>query len=431
MTELSNQRRLRAVFVAHTANPLTMGSVPVIGYRIAAGMGELTDATFIFHARHRPDLHAAFPVDRVIYAGSRRLAEALRRVSGRLFPERWGPISIIEFLDYLVFDFDAFRKARKVIRRGQVDFVLRINPVSYRFASLLPRLGVPVFTGPHNGGMQWPPAFAYLEHSEKTAGKLRFLGDITHRLYRDTGRYAGIFVAHALCAQTVGAQHQDKVIFFSENGVESLGEPSSRSGDARHLLYVGRMVPFKAVDVALRALARLPESVHLTLVGDGPQRPELEALATDLGVAGRCLFAGSRPHAELAKYYSDAGVFVFPSVRESGGMVVLEAMSHALPCLVARWGGPPIYTRGIGIQLSVDSPQSLQDDLVAAVSRLLANPDEGRRVGAASRQAIRGQYIWRQKAELLLDAIRERLPVPAETGCEVTPGRHRRRPRGA
>ena len=399
--------RLHAIVVAHTANPHTAGSVPVIGYRIAAGIGELTDATFIFHARHRPDLASAFPMDRVIYAGSLRMANGLRRISNRFFPERWGPISIIEFLDYLLFDLDAFRKARRAIRRKHVDFVLRVNPISYRFASVLSWLPVPVFTGPHNGGMRWPPAFAYLERSEKTAERLRFLGDITHRLYRDTGRYAGIFVAHELCAQTVGRAYQDKVIFSSENGVEGLGQPSPWSGDARRLLYVGRMLPFKAIDVILRALARLPRSVHLTLVGDGPQRPELEALASELGVEDRCLFVGAMPHAELDRYYTDAGVLVFPSVRESGGMVVLEAMSHALPCLVANWGGPPIYTRETGIHLSVESPRALEDDLVKTLSRLLADPDEGRRVGAAhhgrpsavsTSGAVRPSYSLRRSA---------------------------------
>jgi glycosyltransferase involved in cell wall biosynthesis len=409
LTQGANPRPLSAVVIAFSAAAQTTASVPRIGHRIAVGLGDLTDATYIFHSRHRQDLDGSFPPDRVLYAGSRRLAIGLRRISSRLFPDRWGPISIIEFLDYLLFDLDAFRKARRTIRRRRIDFVLRINPVSYRFASLLPWLPVPVFTGPHNGGMRWPTAFAYLERSEKTAEGLRFLGDITHRLYRDTGRYAGIFVAHDLCARTVGPQYQDKVIFSSENGVDGLGEPSPWSGDARRLLYVGRLVPFKAVDVIIRALARLPRDVHLTLVGDGPQRLELESLASELGVDDRCLFVGAKPHAELDQYYTDAGLFVFPSVRESGGMVVLEAMSHALPCLVANWGGPAVYTRETGMQLSVESPQVLEDDLVSIVSRLLANPNDGRRVGVASRETISGQFIWSCKAELLLEAIRGRL----------------------
>lgn len=401
--------RRRAILVAHTANPHSTGSVPMIGYRIASGVGELTHVTFIFHARHRGDLERSFPPDRVIYAGSVRLAEGLRRISNRLFPERWGPISIIEFLDYLLFDLDSFRKARRVIRREHVDFLLRINPISFRFASILAWLPIPVFTGPHNGGMKWPPAFSYLDREEKTAEGLRFLGDLTHQLYRDTGRYAGIFVAHELCAQTIDQQHRDKAIYVAENAVERIGETGPDAGDATRLLYVGRMIPFKSIDSILRSLRRLPADVRLTLVGDGPQRKDLEELAAELGVADRCTFAGSKPHAELDRYYREAGVFVFPSVRESGGMVVLEAMSHGLPCLVANWGGPPIYTRSVGIHLPVDSPQALEDGLVEEISRLLKDPDEGRRVGKLSRQEISDQYIWGRKAEILLDAISQRL----------------------
>ena len=422
MIEKSNADPLHAIIVAHTVNPHTIDSVPMIGYRIAVGLGKLTDATYIFHARHRRDVADAFPGDRVIYAGSVKMADGLLQISNMVFPGRRVPILIINLLEYLFFDLDAFRKARRVIRqRRRIDFVLRVNPISYRFASVLPRLPVPVFTGPHNGGMRWPPAFAHLERSQKTAERLRFLGDIMHRLYQDTGRYAGIFVAHELCARTVGKKHRDKVIYCSENGVQGPGQPSPWSGDARRLLYVGRMVPLKVIDVILRALARLPQSVHLTLVGDGPQRADLEVLASELGVKDRCLFVGAIPHDKLDRYYAEAGVFVFPSVRESGGMVVLEAMAHALPCLVADWGGPPIYTRDAGIQLSVESPEALEDDLVDTLSRLLADTDEGRRMGSASRHVLSGQYIWSRKAELLLEAIRERLTQEPSVSVAALP----------
>ena len=418
------KERLRAVVVVNSANPRSTGSVALIGYRIAAGIDELTDATFVFHSRHRADLAEAFPADRVVYAGSQRLAQGLRRIANRFFPEFWGPTTIIEFLDYLVFDIDSFRKTRRIIKKERADFLLRVTPASYRFASLLAYLPIPVFTGPHNGGMHWPAGFSYLAIKEKSVEGVRFLGDIMHKIYRDTGRYAGIFVAHELCARTVDQAYHDKVIIIAENAVDKLGEPSPWSGDANRLLYVGRLVPFKAIDVILRGLARLPTSVHLTLVGEGPLRHELEALAVELGVRDRCEFVGFIPHDDLEKFYANAGVFVFPSVRESGGMVVLEAMSHALPCIVANWGGPPIYTQDTGIQLSVDSPRALEDELVSALSRLLDDPAEGRRVGTASREVITGEYIWSSKAELLLDMIRERIGVTQATTSDAsTPGR--------
>src|SRR5581483_10077840 len=105
------------------------------------------------------------------------------------------------------------------------------------------------------------------------------------------------------------------------------------------LLFVGRLVYYKGVDVMLRALA-LVEDATLQIVGDGANRSELEALAGELGVAGRTQFVGSVADAELAAHYSAADVFVLPSVSraEAFGMAMTEAMSNGLPSISTSLG---------------------------------------------------------------------------------------------
>lgn len=400
-----------AVVVAYSADPTSNASVPLIGARVARGISEVTFTTVIGHRQDGAALDGVVPAWRLLLGGSARLARGLRKVTSRFFPDRWNLISILELPDYLLFDLHSFLILRRLLRRQAVDYVLRVNPVSFRFPSLLPRLPVPVFTGPHNGGMEWPPGFAHLNAKEHTAQQFRFLGDSLHHLYGDSRRYAGIFAAHEMCAQTVPAAHREKVKLFAENGVEDMPEPSAFAGDATRLLCVGRLVPYKAVDVIIRALSRLPMQVRLTIVGDGPQRPDLERLAVQIGVADRCHFAGAVPHAALGKHYGNAGAFVFPSVRESGGAVVLEAMSYGIPCLVANWGGPAIYTKDMGVHLRVDSPASLEDDLVAKVALFLSDPPLARSIGAKSREVVRSDFLWSRKAatlhQLMLDVAGE------------------------
>lgn len=395
------QQPPQTVVVAYSANPQSPASVPLIGYRVAKGLGEITDSVLIAHRRDEAELRAAFPAGRVLFAGSGRFARGLRAVTTRLFPGRWGLISMLDFPDYVLFDAHAYLVARRLLKRRRADYVLRVNPVSFRFPSLLARLKAPVFTGPHNGGMEWPDGFRHLDAKEGTGQRFRWVGDAVHKVYGDSRRYAGIFAAHEQCAGTVPVRDRDKVLLVSENAVERLGEPSPHAGDARRLLYVGRLATFKVVDVILKAMARLPEDVTLTVVGEGPEEATLKELAKDLGIDHRVTFLGHRPHAELHRYYGEAGVFVFPSVRESGGGVVLEAMSYGLPCLVAAWGGPLIYTRTTGVHLRVDSPGAIEDDLVAAVERLLKDPAEGRRIGAAARQVVADEYLWAGKVARL------------------------------
>ncbi|MGQ0678387.1 MAG: glycosyltransferase family 4 protein [Actinomycetota bacterium] len=367
--------------------------------------------TLVAHSTDRAELQGHFPPESLVFAGSRRFGAALRRLATALFGQRSGPISILTIPDYLLFDLHAFLKVRKLIRQRSVDYLLRVNPVSLSLPSLLPRLKVPVFTGPHNGGMEWPPGFAFLDRTEKTGQRFRFFGKLLHALYADLGRYAGIMVAHEACAETVPATRRNRVVIFSENGVSGLGPLSPNAGDATQLLYVGRLTPFKAVDIAIRALVRLPDTVNLTIVGDGPAKAGLQELARREGVEQRCRFAGFQQHDALDAFYSDAGVFVFPSVRESGGAVVLEAMSYGLhlPCLVASWGGPHLYTARTGVHLSVASPKALEDDLVDKIELCLRDPGWAREIGRRSRQVIADHYLWESKVSRLHSLLVEML----------------------
>lgn len=403
VAELADHRSGAPVVVAYVANPEVSTSVCLIGYNVAAGMAASTRATVIAHRRDEDALARSLPVLQLAAVGPRRIGDAVRRGASRLFPGRWGLISLLDLPDYLLFDLNAYLRIRRALRAGQdIPYVLRVNPVSFRFPSLLPYLPVPVLTGPHNGGMEWPQGFAHLAGAKGDAtGRVRNVGDILHAVYRDVPRYAAILVATSQAASTVPRSGRDRVVLMSENGVVGLAPPSPHRGDARRLLFVGRLNPMKCVDVALRAVARLPQDVTLTIVGDGPCQAELEALAAELQIADRVTFVGHVPHARVADFYAQSGVLVFPSVRESGGGVVLEAMSHGLPCVVADWGGPPELLGGTGLTCRVDNPHVLEDDIVSAVLQLNRDPAAAAALGSAARAHVGRNYLWGAKVRVL------------------------------
>lgn len=114
------------------------------------------------------------------------------------------------------------------------------------------------------------------------------------------------------------------------------------------LVYVGRIDRQKGVDVAVRALARLPPTASLSIWGSGEARyiKEMEALAVDLGVGSRVRFEGKIGSTELLGTYADADVVVFP-VRweEPFGLVPLEAMGMARPVVTTMRGGTAEFVR--------------------------------------------------------------------------------------
>jgi glycosyltransferase involved in cell wall biosynthesis len=122
---------------------------------------------------------------------------------------------------------------------------------------------------------------------------------------------------------------------------------------------------------------------RLVLVGDGPMRGELEAALPDAH------FAGHQGGDDLARWYASGDVFVFPSTTETFGNVVLEAQASGLPTVVVNRGGPPdlVQPGETGFIARANDPP----DLAAHVQRLLADPAERARMGAAARDAARAR----------------------------------------
>lgn len=112
--------------------------------------------------------------------------------------------------------------------------------------------------------------------------------------------------------------------------------------DQKVLLYVGRVAIEKNIGRLLEACAELfPTDPRLTLwvVGDGPARERFMAEARDLEIGDRVKFWGAVPRKDLDPFYAAADLFTFPSVTETQGLVVVEAMSHGLPAIVIHGGG--------------------------------------------------------------------------------------------
>lgn len=184
------------------------------------------------------------------------------------------------------------------------------------------------------------------------------------------------------------------------NGVDTRQfTPGRKAVDGRcRLLFVGRLVQQKGVDTLLRAVAaaaRHRPGLQLSLIGDGPQREELEQLAVALGIAHRVDFAGWFERADLPDRYRLADVFVLPSRDEGMPNVVLEAMASGLPIVASDVPGTrELVDSGVNGALF---PAGDTNALAAALVELASEPGLRLRYGAASWSRAQ-QYDWRQVA---------------------------------
>jgi len=198
---------------------------------------------------------------------------------------------------------------------------------------------------------------------------------------------------------------ENGIDLFHENGILNsfIGTAKKHTSKTMKLLFVGRLVAYKGADMAIKALSILPETVQkrltFTIVGDGPERNTLEKLARTTGVEGRVHFTGWIPQQETLTHYRKNDVFCFPSVREFGGAVALEAMGCGLPCIVPDYAGLREYvTEETGIKIEPKSREYLVQQFAEKIEFLLEHPEIREKMSARSIDRVK-TYEWGNKGE--------------------------------
>jgi glycosyltransferase involved in cell wall biosynthesis len=174
-------------------------------------------------------------------------------------------------------------------------------------------------------------------------------------------------------------------------------------GDGMTAVYVGRLIDVKQVDTLVRALAQL-SGVQLVVVGEGPELPNLRALAESTGVSGRVRFEGARGN--VADYLRAADVFVLPSQSEGLSNALLEAMACGLACVATPVSGSAdLLADGRGILVPPGDVAGWQ----SALGRLAADPRARRELGARASEYVRATHSIEVAADGLVAAYREML----------------------
>ena len=412
-------KAVRILVVAEAANP-ELTSVPLVGWSMFQALARRCDAHLVTELRNAPAVARAglpaaawTPIDNRLLQGSAwHLAKWLRRGNTSL---GWSLYTGLATLVHPGFEAAVWRRFGREIRAGRWDVVHRVTPVTpvapSPLATWCRRAGVPFVAGPVNGGWPWPRQFPELAAAEGDRFRdLRALARLMPgraRAWRDA---AAVLGGSRRVLAELAPWARGRRFLLAENAIDPQRIPPSPPrprppGAPLRLAFVGRLVPLKGVDLLLEAAAPLLRSgqASLLLIGDGPQRAALTALATRLGINAQVEFAGHLPHDAVAARLADAHVFAFPSLREFGGGAVLEAMACGLAPVVVDYGGPPeLLPPGGGIAVPLGPRAALIAAFGAALTGLA--DDEGKRLGMAHLAFAHAwaRFTWDAKAAQLL-----------------------------
>lgn len=313
-----------------------------------------------------------------------------------------------------------FARARAWIRQAQragevFDVAHQALPVAMRYPTPLLGSGVPYVIGPVGGSLPTPPGFLADADTAPWFSRLRGLDQwrlhhdpLLRRTFSEAACVLGIapYVREHLAGISL---HRFEVL--SETALEELPPLVSRSGRTGpvRLLFVGRLIRTKGVRDLVRALLHLPDcDVTLDIVGDGYEREPLTALVEGQGLSERVRLHGRLRRAEIDGLYRSADVFVFPSFREAGGNVVLEAMSFGLPLVVADVGGPGSATDdSCALRLRPSDPETYAADIAQAIRRLASDEPMRLLMGERARERAERTALWSHRVDAVSEIYEE------------------------
>jgi glycosyltransferase involved in cell wall biosynthesis len=319
-----------------------------------------------------------------------------------------------DYFYYVLWQYTASRRAVILHQQEKFDHVQHITWGSFRAPSFMGKLRVPFTFGPVAGGEDTP------KDLRKGLGWRGWLWDSLRRLSNNLlpvnllvrSTYAQATEILTCTPETLDkmpAAYRHKVRVQPSIGIGPenflLSSTPKRLSSTRgvfpvlKVLYVGRLVAWKGLHLALHAIAALGENkaaIRFTIVGTGYEEKRLRRLANRLKLDGCVEWISWVPRKDLLRKYSDFDLFLFPSLHDSGGMAVLEALAAGLPVICLDLGGPGIlvdHTCGMVIPTAGLDEDHVIASTTETLSQLLNNPEK---LGHLSEGAFRRarQLTW-------------------------------------
>lgn len=387
-----------------------VGSEPGVGWRWAAELGKQHEVTVVTDVTRRPLVEAEGvrlpPNVRVVYFRPRWL---------RAMPLNSATAPLL----YTLWQFGLLRFARRLQRERGFGLAIHCTYGVFRHPSFLGYLGIPFVFGPVGGGEDAPLALKRsIRGREKVKELLRTL--LNKAALFDPFLWAAYARATLILTKTEDTRRalpwpfRRRAIVYPEIGIDAPADiqPSVRQpGEPLRVLFAGRLLGWKGAHLAIRAVAQAVAQgvpVEFTLLGKGPFEPELRKLAAEVGVQDSICWVSQMPQQELFALYRSMHCFLFPSLHDSSGNVVLEAQANGLPVVCLDLGGPAtLVTRETAMVVPTRGrdEEGVVVSLAAALLRLAKDDSERMTMARMALTHVGTTMTWENRVRGVLRLV--------------------------
>lgn len=321
---------------------------------------------------------------------------------------------VTQYLYILLWQWRAYRLAIALHNANNFDVIHHITLGSLQMGSFMYKLDVPFIFGPAGGGQMAPAAFrkyfGTAWSTEKNRSRMSWLLLKLNPACRAMLKKAtAVLVSNEETLRVAEANGATRVSIALDVGLPDWLVPEENVIKAPQegrlkLLWIGRLMPRKGVLLLLDVMKELKDypGITLTIVGDGVMRDVLLDAIKEYALEGTVIWKGRVPFEEVGEFYHNHDVFLFTSLRESGGVQLVEAMAFGMPVVTLDLHGPGlIVDADRGIKCACSTPAIAIENLRGAILELLGN-------AALIEKLSRGAYsfavnqVWSKKMDSVI-----------------------------
>ena len=415
-------RRMRVLLSAFACEPYK-GSEPEVGWQWAVQIARFHDVTVLTQSKNKANIERALkaldgrqPEPQFIYYDLPKLVQNLRRT----------PIGLRIY--YVLWQKWARAVVKREHRKKPFDLLHHITFAAFRYPTIIWGHGVPCIWGPVGGIESIPTPLLPWGHPVSLIEEvLRNISNVIQTSpYNDLPKRA----ADSDCVLVSTSEMQETLakLDFPSRLMPTIGlqprdlpyQSHRPSEGPLRILFVGKIITLKGVDLALEALNTSGTDATLTLVGTGNYLPASRRLTEKLNLGKRVTFQGQMTREQVLALYPQFDVLLFPSLHDTGGYAVIEAMFNELPVICLDCGGPAVAVQdGCGVKV----PVGPRRDVIAGLAAAICRYDRDRKTllahGKAARESILEHYDWDKKGVQMNEVYEETMAQVAEQTPEA------------
>lgn len=405
---------MKILLSAFDCNPL-FGSDPYVGWSWVSKMAKVNEVYALIRSDHQPYIekycyeNTVENIDKIhfIYINSSKFF-------GKIVYKFNRNIAVVG--QYCIWQRKAYRAAKKLYRKEGFDITHIVSLADFRFPGYFWKIPVPFIFGSVGGAQETPDCLAdYIKGYERNERFRTLANKILIMLpnYKKAINKAALVYCsndETLCtiSNIVLTKNRKKIFYMTELGIEKkylLSRKNLHHKDSRervHILVAGRLMYRKGILLLLDAIKCIDTNKEyvVDIYGDGEQKQKIIDTIEKFGLENNVILHGHVTFAEMQNVYKTADIYCLPSLRETTGTAVFEAMANKLPVLSLNQNGVKyIVGEDAGILVDLYSKEQVVSDLAKALKFLIENPKRRIDMGEKAFKKIHENYVWEKKIE--------------------------------